>query len=229
MTRSRVDYAAHEQAYQRYRAEGRAGWDTAAGTARTLQEWEHVLASEHVPTAGTALELGCGAGDLSLWLAQRGWHVHGVDISATAIDWAREKAQAQGLSVSFRVGDVLDLHAYADATFDLVLDGHCLHCIIGEDRRAFLRSARRVLRPSGCLIVKTMCGEPAVGWPREHFDPATRCVVREDGLVVRYLGLASDVVQEVREAGLQVLNWQIVPARDAQDQDTVLVYAAVGG
>ena len=41
------------------------------------------VASELTP--GTALDLGCGEGGDSLWLAEQGWRVTGVDISPTAV------------------------------------------------------------------------------------------------------------------------------------------------
>jgi len=36
------------------------------------------------------------------------------------------------------VGDVCDLVGFDEASFDVVLDRHCLHCIIGSDRPRFL-------------------------------------------------------------------------------------------
>jgi len=229
MTEKRVDYGAHDEAYRQFRAEGREGWDTAEVAERTLSEWADALQSEHVPNRGRTLELGCGAGNLSLWLAGKGYDVSGVDISLTAIEWAREKAQARGLQAAFSVGNVLDLREYPDAAFDLVLDGHCLHCIIGDDRRLFFQAARRALRPGGCLVVQTMCGAPARGWPQDHFDPQSRCIIRDDGLVVRYLGMPDDIVQEVLDSGLRAKDWTVLPARSEEDQDTLLLYAVRPG
>ena len=150
-----------------------------------------------------------------------------MDISPTAIDWAREKARERELEATFSVGNVLDLCEYPDTAFDLVLDGHCLHCIIGDDRRLFFAAARRILRPGGCLVIKTMCGAPAKGWPQDHFDRQSRCVVRDDGLVVRYLGMPDDLVQEVVDSEFCVKGYTVMPARSEEDQDTFLLYATV--
>lgn len=221
----RVDYAAHDEAYRQFKKTGREGWDSAEGTQRTLSEWEEALRSEHVPNSGRVLELGCGAGDLSLWLAGKGYDVSGVDISPTAIAWACEKALARGQQAAFRVGNVLDLCEYPDAAFDLVLDGHCLHCIIGDDRGLFFKAVRRVLRPNGCFVIKTMCGAPAKGWPRDRFDPQSRCIVREDGLVIRYLGMPEEIVREAVDSGFLLRDRKVLPARCKDDQDVLLVYA----
>jgi len=225
MSYTRVDYAAHDEAYRKFKAAGKEGWGTAEETAQTLAEWELVLQSDHLPRMGKVLELGCGAGDVSLWLAVKGYDVSGVDISPTAVEWAREKARARRLQAAFTVGNVVDLQDYADEEFDLVVDGHCLHCIIGDDRQSFLRSGSRVLRPSGCFIVNTMCGDPVKTWARDHFDPQSRCVVGEDGLVIRFLGTQEGILGEVRDSGLEIVEWTHVPAAGEDDQDSLWIYA----
>ncbi|WP_339132599.1 MAG: class I SAM-dependent methyltransferase [Candidatus Electrothrix sp. GW3-4] len=225
MTTVRVDYTAHDAIYQKNKETGRPGWDTATGTAQTLLKWQEILQSRYIPDKGRVLELGCGAGDLSLWLTTKGYEVSGVDISPTAIDWAREKAQAGNALVDFHLGNVINLSTYQESAFDLVLDSHCLHCIIGDHRALFLRSAYRVLRPAGCCIIKTMCGRPAKGWSPGHFDPQTRCLIRKDGLATRYLGLSKDIMQEVVDAGFQLKEWKIRPASCEEDQGELLVYA----
>jgi len=103
------------------------------------------------------------------------------------------------------------------------VDGHCFHCIIGEDRRKFLESSRRVLRSGGALLVATMCGEPGDGWARDHYDGTSRCILRDDGAAVRYLGRPEDIVREVSDAGFTVLQHQVVPAVSSGDQDELLV------
>ncbi|WP_431237405.1 class I SAM-dependent methyltransferase [Mycolicibacterium aichiense] len=55
--------------------------------------------ADDVPTAGHALELACGLGQASVWLAERGLTAQGVDVSAVAIE------QAQGLAIRHGVGD----------------------------------------------------------------------------------------------------------------------------
>ena len=69
-----------------------------------------------------------------------------MDIAPFAIEWAREKALARGVAATFVVADLARELERVPAEADVVLDGHCLHCIIGEDRRVFLRNARRCLR-----------------------------------------------------------------------------------
>ncbi|MGV0788386.1 class I SAM-dependent methyltransferase [Mycolicibacterium sp. XJ2] len=60
------------------------------------------------PTRGRALDVACGLGSASVWLARRGMDVWGVDISATAIHRARDLAARSGVSDRCRF-DVVDL------------------------------------------------------------------------------------------------------------------------
>lgn len=52
-------------------------------------------------TVGTALEIGCGEGELSMRLARAGWQVSGCDIASEAVQEARRRSGAAGLSIPF--------------------------------------------------------------------------------------------------------------------------------
>ena len=60
------------------------------------------------PTTGTALDLACGQGLGTVWLARRGLDVWGLDVSAVAISQARDLAQRSGVANRCRF-DVIDL------------------------------------------------------------------------------------------------------------------------
>ena len=222
----KTDYAGHEQAYQRLRAQaGRPGWGDAGVLARDLRILQRVMQWPGFPAHGRVLELGCGAGNVALYLSQRGYDVCGVDIAPTAIEWARESALALGQAASFEVADVLVLPNCADGSFDLALDGHCLHCIIGADRPRFLASARRVLRPGGALCIRTMCNEvPDALAQRAGFDPDSRCFVR-DGVASRYIGWAHDIEREVTDAGFELLHAEVEPSIGGDDLAELLLLA----
>ena len=216
--RIQTNYAGHDRQYRLRRERGQSGWDTDEAVAATLAELERELDSPYLPKSGRVLEMGCGAGDLSLFLASRGYSVTGVDISPFAIAWAQEKATLSGIplsSASFHVGDVCELVGFEADSFDMVLDGQCLHCIIGGDRARFLNSAYLVLRPGGVLHIRTMCGEPKSSGMREGFDAVTRCQIR-GGIALRYVGRPETIVQEVKEAGFTILADRIQPTKDEE-------------
>lgn len=101
---------------------------------------------------GRALDLGCGEGRHSLWLATRGWEVLGVDFSSVAIEKARTIAtQAPSRSrdrLRYAVGDVTTDSFGAD--YDLILSAY-LH-FSPSQRRALIDNAINFLKPDGILI-----------------------------------------------------------------------------
>lgn len=126
---------AHDEKYLEAKAAGLPGWvgnDRIAQLPRMIEE--RFFAFADAPRQGKLLELGCGAGNLSIALAEKGFDVCGVDFSKTAIEWAKESAKQSGKSIEFQVADVCDLAAFEDESFDIVYDGYCFHCIIGEKR-----------------------------------------------------------------------------------------------
>jgi ubiquinone/menaquinone biosynthesis C-methylase UbiE len=167
-------YPGHDKVYVRNKTQGLPGWDATEACYDTYKSTiGPVLDSGTAPTSGRLLELGCGAGNMTIWLAERGYEAYGVDISPAAIEWAREKALEGEQAVNFSVTDVLDLAAYPDGFFDFVFDGHCLHCIIGKDRERLLATVRRVLKPRGYFLVDTMCG-PVDASQLPGYDPVSR-------------------------------------------------------
>jgi 2-polyprenyl-3-methyl-5-hydroxy-6-metoxy-1,4-benzoquinol methylase len=87
---------------------------------------------------GLALDLGCGTGMKSIYLAKKGFKVTGVDISETAVKYARENKEKESVEVNFFVGDVLDLSFLKDKKYDFILDWACFHCIPKKERGNYL-------------------------------------------------------------------------------------------
>ncbi len=102
------------------------------------------------PTTGFALELACGSGGTSVWLALRGLKVHGVDISGTAIGLAKKLAAENAVSSSCRF-DVVDLDRGLPEgpQADLVV------CHLFRDVRLYPQMVQR-LTPGGLLAVAVL-------------------------------------------------------------------------
>jgi len=223
----RTDYIGHDRAYQRKRNDpDYAGWIKRDELVEDWQlSWQPLIQRKAVPKQGKLLELGCGAGNLSIYFAQAGYSVTGVDIAPTAIDWAIENAAKANVNVSFIQANVLALAEVPDESFDIALDGRCLHCIIGNDRAHFLRTAYRILKFNGVLVINTMCNEvPKTSYWSDHFDPQTRCTIH-DGLATRYIGDSNDILQEIIHTGFRVLDVEVLPPRNHQDLADLQVIA----
>lgn len=106
-----------------------------------------------------------------------------------------------------------------------MLDGHCFHCIIGEDRKLFLASVRRVLQPGGFFFVETMCGDVTNEDIKKHFDLQSRCYIVKNSIAFRYVGFAEDILDEIRKADFHILHWEVKARKDREGQDNLLVEA----
>ncbi|GAA3901678.1 class I SAM-dependent methyltransferase [Streptomyces gulbargensis] len=114
-----------------------------------------------------ALDLGCGPGRNALYLASRGYAVDAVDLSPTAISWARDRAQEAGLAdrIRFVCGDAFTSPELgADGPYDLVYDSGCFHHLPPHRRVTHLALLDRVLAPGGHFALTAFAaGEGGMG------------------------------------------------------------------
>ena len=99
---------------------------------------------------GRALDLACGEGQNSRWLAELGWRVTGVDFSEVAIARASERAAREQLDVEFVCADLLEYEPERDA-FDLVLVFYLQ--ISAIERRRVLGRAVSALAAAGTFLL----------------------------------------------------------------------------
>lgn len=92
------------------------------------------------------LDVGCGAGAVSMRAARAGAKVTGVDISEGMIETARRRAAEERLDISYEVGDAEGLPV-ADASFDVVSSSVGL--IFAPNHEVVARELARVVRPGG--------------------------------------------------------------------------------
>jgi SAM-dependent methyltransferase len=120
---------------------GETPWDT----GRPSPELQRVLGALKL-TPGRALELGCGTGTNSVWLAQQGFEVTALDLSEEAIKQARQRAQAANVNVNFVVGDVLAPPRF-EQPFAFFFDRGCYHVVRRIDPLAYGAAVRGLLGP----------------------------------------------------------------------------------
>jgi SAM-dependent methyltransferase len=112
------------------------------------------------------VEIGCGGGQNSVALARGGATVTGVDVSDAQIDFARQLAAAEGLTVDFRWGDAVDLTFLADASQDQALAVYVFPYV--EDAAAVLAECARVLRQGGQIVISQDHPIRACYWDEEN-------------------------------------------------------------
>ena len=116
------------------------------------------------------LDSGCGEGRNSIYLAKQGFRVYGLDISAVAIEKAREWAEKEGLleKIWFEVGDVSQME-FRDEFFDAAIDINTINFV--KARRRYIAELSRVLKPKGYLLLETLSEEnKEYGIPKEELD-----------------------------------------------------------
>jgi len=110
--------------------------------------WVSLIESETIPAP--ILDSGCGTGEHTLMLAERGLEVLGVDLSPVAIDRARQNARRRGMKADFVVGDVLRLQEL-DRRFATVIDSAVFHVFDDPDRARYVASLESVVEPGGVV------------------------------------------------------------------------------
>lgn len=101
------------------------------------------------------LDVGCGTGELSLFLARHGHDVLGIDLSPMAIQQARDKAHWRRIPARFLVWDALDISRFrsANLSFRTIVDSAMFHILGDRERDRFIDGLRDVLASGGLYCV----------------------------------------------------------------------------
>jgi SAM-dependent methyltransferase len=107
-----------------------------------------------------SLELGCGLGRFSSYLASRGLRATGVDFSQVAIARARERVAHEAAQPEFLVGDVTHLDTLS-GPFDVSFDVGCFHCLDSNAQQGYVSEVSRLLTPGGTHLIWALDGAPS--------------------------------------------------------------------
>lgn len=192
------NYLIHDEIYAQVKKAGLVGWGGNERMARESEFIERVFSINDVPTVGKLLELGCGEGHFSRRFAQLGYDVTGVDISATAIQWAKEKSLSMKIPGQFYVADLTQPPIEFLESYDVIIDGNCLHCIIGDDRQTFLNLVYTLLASDGVFFVSSLCAKD----DQNHY-------ISKAGFAYRHIPSVSHLLAELSSVGFAVLSVKV--------------------
>ena len=116
-------------------------WVRALGKPAVPPTWQGIVDGTGALPPGRALDVGCGTGRDAVYLATRGWQVTAVDISATAIARARQRAAQERAEVHWITGDVSRLGKLGlEPGYTLLYDLGCIQGLADPARMSTLQA-----------------------------------------------------------------------------------------
>jgi ubiquinone/menaquinone biosynthesis C-methylase UbiE len=154
------NYDEWDQIYRRYPLED-LGWELGKPRPILVEFVEKGFIKK-----GKALDLCCGAGTNTVYLAKKGFEVTAIDISQKAIEYAKEKAEHANVKINFMMRSFVDL-PFQDEEFNFVFDMGCFHHVKIEDRASFIGGVYRVLKKGGDYLLTCFSYKNGSAW--NHF------------------------------------------------------------
>lgn len=151
------------------------------------------------------LEIGCGRGDFSCWMAQNTKAVlTAADFSHTAVAKGRDYAAAKGLSVDWQVMDIQAI-AYPDLSFDFAISSETIEHV--PDPARAIRELARILKLGGKLFLTTPNYMNAMGAYR-GFLRLKGTPFTETGQPINNFVTLPRTLYWVRKAGLKIEHFE---------------------
>ncbi len=181
-------------------------------------EWatvEAMIEAVGLPTRATVLDVGCGSGWTSLFLAESGYEVVGYDLVPANVERGRARAKRWGSSARFEVADMERLPPGDRADAALLFDAlhHCTR------QAATLEAVGRRLAPGGWLLL----GEPT--W-LHRLSPGARATRRDLGWMERGISLRR-LRRDLHAAGFTELRRFFAPARPYEGRGWAFLWQLV--
>ena len=121
---------------------------------------------------GPALEIACGSGLVTIPIAAQGLEVTGVDLARPMLEHARQKAEAQGLTIRWVEVDARSFDLGMQFQFSFITGNAFQAFLSREDQEALLASVKRHLLPGGLFAFETRnpSGHDLTDQSEEEFD-----------------------------------------------------------
>lgn len=176
--------------FDQFYLEGNVAWEIGQ------PQPELVALAESELIVGDVLDLGCGTGENSLYLVERGHMLWGIDISRVAITSAQAKAQQRQLDATFITGSALELEVLGEG-FHTIIDFALFHLLDDAQRLLYLQGLRHVMFPNSRLFLLCLSELEPEGWgPRRIMRSEIRSLFSASrGFKVKSIESASYVIK----------------------------------
>ena len=154
-------------------------WDT----GEVPEELSALVEGADALPAGRALDIGCGTGTQSVYLAQNGWRVTAIDALERPLARARARADAAHVDVQWINADVTALGALGiEPGLTLAFDRGCFHGLNDRQRAAYAAGVTALAAPGGILLMMAFAPSRVPGAPSGVKD--TELAARFDAWVL---------------------------------------------
>ena len=125
-------------------------WDTGV----VPRELSDLVEGDGGLLAGRALDVGCGTGTQSVYLAQHGWRVTAIDAVGRPLTRARARADAARVDVEWIKADITELGALGiEPGLTLAFDRGCFHGLNDRQRAAYAAGVTALAAPGAILLM----------------------------------------------------------------------------
>jgi SAM-dependent methyltransferase len=175
-----------------------------------------------------AVELGCGTGYVSAWLARRGARPVGIDNSPAQLETARTLQREFGIEFPLHLGNA-EATPFEDSSFDYAISEY--GAALWADPYKWIPEAARILRPGGELLLYTGGAIMMLTTPELEADgPAGTQLIRPyfgmhrftwpDDTSVEFHLPHGELIRVLREAGFEIERLvEVQPPADAQGDE----------
>jgi ubiquinone/menaquinone biosynthesis C-methylase UbiE len=160
----------------------------------SYEHWHRYMYASNFVTGKNILDIACGEGYGSSYLARHAAHVTGIDISEEAVLHAQNTYKKDNLE--YKAGSAASIPVTGEHIFDVIVSFETIEHITEPDQESFMREVKRLLKPDGMLIISTpdkkyytdipgICNEFHL---REFYEEEFRDFLEKDFTHVYFLG-----------------------------------------
>jgi ubiquinone/menaquinone biosynthesis C-methylase UbiE len=116
------------------------------------KELEKMLLSLEIEPKITVLDIGCGSGRNSIFLASLGFETYAIDLSKNAVKLANDRSKIKGYNIKTSINNFTDLR-FEKNYFDLIIGWRVFHIGDHNINQKAINEARRVLKKNGYALI----------------------------------------------------------------------------